>query len=476
MGNFSGADVSAELVSLTHGLFYRGKVTTYTDSTHFASTDLAGLGNDFGASTSFKDWGICALWDAGGTGASPQGQITPMSEYVSSTGTFTHTAFSGANLAAGDYVLIMHPALAWLTTDGGWTNIGNASVDTLDAAIQALAKVLAIDAANQFSVTMDGSARTTLEAVATALSDIFTASGAAYSASLDGSARTTIASLHTALGVLLGTRDATAAQSFPTTTASAIAYLKGQQIAQGLCYYGDITTYTSTTSIASTTLGGFETGFFIGWTCFLIKDDDGAGAAPQGARSLVTGFTTTTGAITLASALPSAGAVGDQIMLVHPVLLDAWNLRGGPDSVHNVRESQQAELDFARVETIASPVTLTGSIQYIYSNAPGRPFYFAGGFISWDSGAWASAEAVDVNVQVKTDGTNWVDCWNMTQLTAAASPLEVAIPHEAATALLNIPKGFWNDGSGVRVGIVQGTVGAGYHVVSHKFVDGVPGS
>jgi len=164
----------------------------------------------------------------------------------------------------------------------------------------------------------------------------------------------------------LGTRADTAHVTFPSAVASALAYLKGQQIAQGLCYYGDITTYTDTTHIASTTLGGFETGFFIGWACFLIKDDGGAGASPQGARSLVTAFTTGTGAITLASPLPAAGAVGDQIMLVHPVLMDAWNARGGVETLESIDDELDAVLDVARGKYTK---TMTGGEDDLYGES-----------------------------------------------------------------------------------------------------------
>ena len=151
-------------------------------------------------------------------------------------------------------------------------------------------------------------------------------------------------------------------------------------------------------------------------------------------------------------------------------------LRGGAQTVQSLHDNQQAMLDFANVATIASPVTLTAAIQYIYSRtASARPFYFGGGFLSWDSGAWAGGETVDVNIQTSADGTNWANLWTMTQLVAAPAMPEVAIPHHSMTALLNLPVGFWVPANcGLRVGIIQNAEGAGFHVVSHKFIDGVP--
>ena len=153
------------------------------------------------------------------------------------------------------------------------------------------------------------------------------------------------------------------------------------------------------------------------------------------------------------------------------------NVQGGAYTIQDLMEEHLANLDFARVQTIASPVTLSAAIQYVYQRAAGaHPFYFAGGFFSWNAGAWVGGETVDINVQTSADGVNWVNLWTAVQLAAAPLMLEVAIPHEAMTALLNLPKGFYvGSQNGVRVGIIQNAVGAGWHVVSHNFVDGIRG-
>jgi len=84
---------------------FKGTVTTATSSTVFASTDLIGHGND-----AFQDWYVFVFYDTGGAGAAPQGEYQPISGYVSSTGTFTHTAFT-ADLVVGDEVLILHESI-----------------------------------------------------------------------------------------------------------------------------------------------------------------------------------------------------------------------------------------------------------------------------------------------------------------------------------------------------------------------------
>jgi len=152
------------------------------------------------------------------------------------------------------------------------------------------------------------------------------------------------------------------------------------------------------------------------------------------------------------------------------------NVQGGAYTIQDLMEEHLAQLDFARIQTIASPVTLTGAAQYIYQrNGSAHPFYFAAGFLSWDSGAWATAEDVTITVDMTVDGTNWENYWTVT-LVAAPIPLTYSVPNITDADLQRHPQGFWvGSNCGIRVGLVQPTVGAGYHVVSHNFVDGVRG-
>ncbi len=247
----------AGLIKQRTGLVFSGIVTAIDGTTGVTVAGLSGFGNDFFASSSYADWEMYHLWDAGGAGAAPQGLMTAVSDYVSATGAFTITAFTSGTAAVGDKVMLIHPVLAWLGTkadaaatgavnsstflsayikqilnellgtDGGWTNLSGAAVASLDEAVQALAKVLAIDGANTLSVTMDGSARTTIEAIALALSDIFTASGAAFTVPVDGSARTDLAALLTNLAIITGARaDAIPAMNAAPGTIALVPLIK----------------------------------------------------------------------------------------------------------------------------------------------------------------------------------------------------------------------------------------------------------
>ncbi len=384
MVNMSGADTSAEIISKTHGLFYRGIVTTATDSTHFAATMLAGYGNDFFASTSYSDWEVYALWDSGGTGAAPQGLMTPVSEYVSSTGAFTHLAFGSGTLAVGDYVLLVHPILAMigtkadaaaagavtsadsaaqyikqiinelLGTDGGWTNITNAAVASLDVALQRLAAVFNIDGSNIFSVSFDGqTARTDLDAL---LSD---------------------------LDNMLGNRNETASAGILADTEAMFALLR--RVAQGVpqMILGDITGYTDTQNFVVADFIGWENDFFKGWGGYLVRDNGGAGAIPQGGRVTITDYVSTTGAL-VTTALSAAGIVGDQFMLVHPILMDAWNLRGGVEGVAEIHEKLDAELDMAKEDaTVTLAVIDTETL--LFERLGTVPFFIAGVWINMEN-------------------------------------------------------------------------------------------
>ena len=95
-----------------------GKVTTYTDTTHFKMSTLSGqFGNDF-----FNNWYVYVVRDAGGAGAAPQGEAPkPISDYTSSDGTFVHTAFT-VPLAVGDEVLILQEAIASVITSSTTVN------------------------------------------------------------------------------------------------------------------------------------------------------------------------------------------------------------------------------------------------------------------------------------------------------------------------------------------------------------------
>ncbi len=106
------------------GLVYFGEVTTYTNVNNFRVSGLTGFGDDYFA----NNYRVYVVWDDAGAGAAPQGEMQPCTDYDSTDGIFTHTAFT-APLEVGDKVLLIHERLAEIVDL--LADIGDASASTL---------------------------------------------------------------------------------------------------------------------------------------------------------------------------------------------------------------------------------------------------------------------------------------------------------------------------------------------------------
>lgn len=115
-----------ETAALDYGLSFEGIVTTYTDSTHFKVSTLAGKGTGFFKPAAGTPYEIYVVEADGGA---PEGEQTPVVAYTTADGTFQHAAFT-VDLAVGDIVLIMHPLIASLGTKG--TTAAAGAVTTTD--------------------------------------------------------------------------------------------------------------------------------------------------------------------------------------------------------------------------------------------------------------------------------------------------------------------------------------------------------
>ena len=213
--------------------------------------------------------------------------------------------------------------------------------------------------------------------------------------------------------------------------------------------------------------------------CFL-RITGGLATAALNQVSPIRLYTGTTGVFTLDHDLTALPGLVTYEILGLPSQADRLNqIQGGTTSLQDLANNDAAELDIAEVRTIASPVTLTANYQYIHTQSPGVPFYFAGGFVSQATGAWAGGESVTIVVEVMIDGTNWDDIWSLV-ITAALAPTTLAVPSHGtglvATTLLNLPFGFYNNGGGVRVGIKQTVEGAGFGTWVHSFINAVRGT
>lgn len=250
------------------------------------------------------------------------------------------------------------------------------------------------------------------------------------------------------------------------------------ELLQGNVYQGAVSTATSTAEFASTDLAGFGNDYFVGWWIGVVWDAGGASAAPQGEYRQVTDYVSSTGTFTH-TPFSAQTAVTDKITLISPTAYRISLAMPTSSSIETLHRNQQAELDFARVYTAVSPITMTGSVQTLYSNTPGRPFFFSGGFV-WEASEndMGNSESLTYNVDVNTGtvGTpDWSNIWTITISGGVPAPIAIAIPSgRAEDTGLNIPVGFWNDGRGVRVTAEQTAQGDGYYSIQHSLLDGVP--
>lgn len=89
-------------------LAYYGVVTRVISNTQFVAAGLAGLGN--GALVGYAAY---VLAKADGTTTPPHAEQPAVTAYVSTSGTFTHAAYT-APLAVGDQLLLLHPNISTL--------------------------------------------------------------------------------------------------------------------------------------------------------------------------------------------------------------------------------------------------------------------------------------------------------------------------------------------------------------------------
>ncbi|MDP3064640.1 MAG: hypothetical protein Q8O40_15765, partial [Chloroflexota bacterium] len=91
----------------------------------------------------------------------------------------------------------------------------------------------------------------------------------------------------------------------------------------GLSYYGVVTAVPGANQFTCPTLTGLGAGKFqpgaTQYSAYVLRDAGGLAALPQGETRLVTVYDTATGTFTT-TAFPAAVAVGDEILLLHPVL------------------------------------------------------------------------------------------------------------------------------------------------------------
>lgn len=110
---------------------------------------------------------------------------------------------------------------------------------------------------------------------------------------------------------------------------------------QGLVYYGAVTDVPGANQFTIADLAGLGAGKFgsviseYAYQAFVLRDAGGASAAPQGESQPITGYSTGTGNFA-AGAFSVPVAIGDEILIIHPLLLGIIKLRGEPGTNGNL--------------------------------------------------------------------------------------------------------------------------------------------
>ncbi|MFA5379092.1 MAG: hypothetical protein WC455_25275 [Dehalococcoidia bacterium] len=271
-------------------------------------------------------------------------------------------------------------------------------------------------------------------------------------------------SLHT----IVGQRDGTAAAGILKGTDTLVAMLKQAVTQSGLVMLGDVTTYTSTTEFASTDLATREDDYFVGWYVMCVRDDGGAGVAPQGEYRLVSDYVSATGTFTHA-AFSAAMAAGDQVMLIHPVLYEILSIKGGGYTIQSIMDEWAANLDLARSSDSGSTV-MDGTEKTLYEESSSYPFEFCGGYIDWTGLNAGGGEdtAVKVYLMIESGGT-YRKIYEETFLAAAVpDPVCAPVPRDSTTQctpgrIINV--------YGVKVTATQAAVGAGWNTIMFEAFD-----
>jgi hypothetical protein len=138
---------------------------------------------------------------------------------------------------------------------------------------------------------------------------------------------------------------------------------------QGLAYYGVVTDVPGVNQFTVDGLAGYGETAFVGWNAFVFWDAGGAGAAPQGEKQAVTGYTDL-GVFTTA-AFTAAVAVGDVIVIMNPE--SGGGGGGASDGVYvdvNLGGAGGTGAPDSPVDTFAAalPIALANKVNKVYIN------------------------------------------------------------------------------------------------------------
>lgn len=359
---FNDHTMSLEALA-NHSIALRGPIDSGSSTTVHIVGNLKGFGDNY-----FNDeWFLLCSFDAADAAAAPQGEIRQITDYTSSSGTFTTTAFT-AVAETGDLMVAIHRSnIGLLNAIHDITDVVDMSAYIHDHSI--LANMLssdgdisgydrqtdsqeairdALDAAATVIDTIDANTEALYAVADGDLSEIIDDSILAQIMAIDGNADDNYDDNTMSLQALNVDLDAIIVDTtLLYTTADAdlsemaddsyIAMLMAQDgdvseyndhimsleaiSYKGLSFKGKITTGASTTAHAIAQLIGFGDNFFNDeWFMYVSWDQGDAAAAPQGEVRQITDYATATGTFTT-TAFTVATVNDDIVAIVHRSIL-----------------------------------------------------------------------------------------------------------------------------------------------------------
>ncbi|MDP2729133.1 MAG: hypothetical protein Q8O55_01465 [Dehalococcoidales bacterium] len=164
------------IAAMSGGITLDGEVTAVPGAAQFTIPTL--LGHGAGAFTDINaPWWVLVFRDAGGAGAAPQGEMQPITAYVTATGVFTTSAFTVA-VGIGDHIIIMNPVLATIGRRIDVATLDDLSDIMTSSNSAKLRRILNRLSTNAFTATIQGVAQTELDTMLAQLAVYFNLAGA----------------------------------------------------------------------------------------------------------------------------------------------------------------------------------------------------------------------------------------------------------------------------------------------------------
>ncbi|MCK5235925.1 MAG: hypothetical protein KAR06_02980 [Deltaproteobacteria bacterium] len=255
-------------------------------------------------------------------------------------------------------------------------------------------------------------------------------------------------------------------------TADNVFTILKQITKQSFFMLADVTTFTDANNFASLDLAGYENDFFTNWYVFVARDDGGAAAAPQGEYRLVTDYVSATGGI-VHNALSANLAVGDQVMLIHPMLYEILTIRGGAETLESLDDELDAMLDLGDGDVLT--LVMDGTEQVLYETTGSAFIYaFLGLWIDWTGLNAGALEDTSIRFYLRVDGTNYRLISTEVFLAAAVPvPAVTMHPRNANTDVVPAQQYFKQD---LRITAQQGAIGAGWNTLTYNMIDAKRGT